>query len=174
MIVESDFLNRKITLSHSYIFLEKCLPAVASRLLGFAITFGSAFLFVPQILKIHSARSGAGISLLSQLLALLSAGAICAYSYEKKFVFSQWGDSLAVFIQITIIIMQVVLIRIYSYGALDIILYSSVVIVHVRFYGVYLDALYGSYLSLHSLLHYSSPSNCRYSANYSFKSKRIF
>lgn len=57
-----------------------------SRLLGFAITLGSAFLFVPQILKIHNARSGRGISLLSQVLALLSAGAVCAYSYEKQFV----------------------------------------------------------------------------------------
>lgn len=58
-----------------------------SRLLGFGITFGSAFLFVPQILKIHVARSGTGISLISQFLALLSAGVICAYSYEKQFVF---------------------------------------------------------------------------------------
>jgi len=95
MVVESDFMNKK------------CVPAVASRMLGFGITLGSAFLFVPQILKIHNARSGAGISLIAQLLALLSAGVICAYSYEKKFVISQWGDSLAVFAQITIIIMQI-------------------------------------------------------------------
>ncbi|KAI6191392.1 Mannose-P-dolichol utilization defect 1 protein-like protein [Aphelenchoides bicaudatus] len=95
MVVEADVMDKK------------CFPIVMSRLLGFAITFGSAFLFVPQILKIHNAKSGRGISLISQLLALLSAGVVCAYSYEKKFVFSQWGDSLAVFIQITMIVMQI-------------------------------------------------------------------
>ncbi|KAI6243838.1 Mannose-P-dolichol utilization defect 1 protein-like protein [Aphelenchoides fujianensis] len=96
MVVEADFLN------------EKCAPAVLSRLLGFAITAGSGFLLLPQILKIYNARSGQGISLYAQLLALLGAGAICAYSYEKQFVFSQWGDSLLVFIQTTIIVMQLI------------------------------------------------------------------
>ncbi|KAI6205819.1 Mannose-P-dolichol utilization defect 1 protein-like protein [Aphelenchoides besseyi] len=95
MIVDADFLN------------QECLRAVVSRLLGFGITAGSAFLLLPQILKIHNARSGQGISLAAQLLALLGAGAICAYSYEKQFVFSQWGDSLLVFIQTTMIVMQI-------------------------------------------------------------------
>jgi mannose-P-dolichol utilization defect protein 1 len=88
-------------------FLEKCVPAVASRVLGYGVTIGSMLLFVPQILKIHAGKSGEGISLISMILALFSAGVVCAYSYEKQFVFSQWGDSLAVFIQLTIIIMQI-------------------------------------------------------------------
>jgi hypothetical protein len=126
-----------------------------SRLLGFGITFGSAFLFVPQILKIHVARSGTGISLISQFLALLSAGVICAYSYEKQFVFrsvlfwltslksnifSQWGDSLAVFIQITIIIMQIIYFKprwssyAFAFMAFIWMLSTAVIYHHIPFY----------------------------------------
>ncbi|CAD5229500.1 unnamed protein product [Bursaphelenchus okinawaensis] len=95
MIVEMDFLNKE------------CLPAVFSRCLGFALTAGSLGILVPQILKIKSNKSGAGISLIAQALALVAAGSTAGYSYEKGFAFSQWGDSLAVFVQTAIIIMQI-------------------------------------------------------------------
>uniref|UniRef100_A0A914BU95 Mannose-P-dolichol utilization defect 1 protein homolog n=1 Tax=Acrobeloides nanus TaxID=290746 RepID=A0A914BU95_9BILA len=65
------------------------------------------FLLVPQILKIFASKSGRGISLSSQLLGLLAAAGTSAYSYEKGFVFSQWGDSLFVTIQMMFIIMQI-------------------------------------------------------------------
>jgi len=86
---------------------QKCFPLVLSRLLGVAITLGSSFLLVPQILKIHSAKSGRGISLWAQVLGLLAAAANAAYSYEKGFVFGQWGDTLFVAIQMIVIIMQI-------------------------------------------------------------------
>uniref|UniRef100_A0A915CG25 Mannose-P-dolichol utilization defect 1 protein homolog n=1 Tax=Parascaris univalens TaxID=6257 RepID=A0A915CG25_PARUN len=89
------------------IFHPECSSLVLSRVLGLAITGGSLMLFIPQIIKIHVARSGAGISLSSQLLGLLSCFATAAYSYTSNFVFSQWGDSLFVAIQMAIIIMQI-------------------------------------------------------------------
>ncbi|MFH4977268.1 hypothetical protein AB6A40_003977 [Gnathostoma spinigerum] len=84
-----------------------CVSLVISRLLGLGITLGSLLLFVPQIIKIHIARSGEGVSLSSQLFGLLSCFATTAYSYSSNFVFSQWGDSLFVSIQMVIIIMQI-------------------------------------------------------------------
>ncbi|KHN79962.1 Mannose-P-dolichol utilization defect 1 -like protein [Toxocara canis] len=89
------------------VFDPDCSSLVLSRLLGLAVTAGSLMLFVPQIIKIQVARSGAGISLPSQLLGLLSCFATAAYSYASNFVFSQWGDSLFVAIQMAIIIMQI-------------------------------------------------------------------
>uniref|UniRef100_A0A1I7SM46 Mannose-P-dolichol utilization defect 1 protein homolog n=1 Tax=Bursaphelenchus xylophilus TaxID=6326 RepID=A0A1I7SM46_BURXY len=95
MIVEMDVLNRE------------CVPAVLSRCLGFALTAGSLGILVPQILKIKANKSGAGISLAAQILAIVAAGSTSAYSFEKGFAFSQWGDSLAIFVQTAIIVMQI-------------------------------------------------------------------
>lgn len=64
-------------------------------------------LFVPQILKIQIAQSGEGISLSSQLFGLIACFSITAYSFASGFVFSQWGDSLFVAIQMIIIIVQI-------------------------------------------------------------------
>lgn len=89
------------------VFHKECAPMVLSRALGLAITIGSLMLFLPQIIKIARARSAEGISLTSQLLALVGAAGTAAYSYTKGFVFTQWGDSLFVSIQIVIIIMQI-------------------------------------------------------------------
>lgn len=89
-------------------FSEECIPLVASRTLGLGITAGSILLFLPQIIKIAKAQSADGISFISMLLGLIPALATVAYSYEKKFVFSQYGDSLFVSIQMAIIIMQII------------------------------------------------------------------
>ncbi|KAM3729091.1 Mannose-P-dolichol utilization defect 1 protein [Dirofilaria immitis] len=95
MLLEYDFLH------------QECISMVISRLLGLGLTFGSVFIFVPQILKIQFAQSGEGISLLSQLLGMFASFAITAYSYSKEYVFSQWGDSFFVTIQMIIIIIQI-------------------------------------------------------------------
>jgi mannose-P-dolichol utilization defect protein 1 len=96
------------------IFHKQCVPLVASRAIGLAITAGAMFLFIPQILKIHRARSAEGISIVSMLLGLIPALGTCAYSYEQKFIFSQYGDSVFVAIQMSIIIMQILYFSDYS------------------------------------------------------------
>uniref|UniRef100_A0A0R3RPM3 Mannose-P-dolichol utilization defect 1 protein homolog n=1 Tax=Elaeophora elaphi TaxID=1147741 RepID=A0A0R3RPM3_9BILA len=88
-------------------FHQECVLMVMSRLLGLGVTLGSVLIFIPQILKIQFARSGEGISLLSQLLGLFACFAVTSYSYAKGYVFSQWGDSFFVTIQMTIIIIQI-------------------------------------------------------------------
>uniref|UniRef100_A0A8R1XWR9 Mannose-P-dolichol utilization defect 1 protein homolog n=1 Tax=Onchocerca volvulus TaxID=6282 RepID=A0A8R1XWR9_ONCVO len=86
---------------------EECISMVMSRLLGLGITLGSVLIFIPQILKIQFAQSGEGISLSSQLLGLFACFVITSYSYAKGYVFSQWGDSFFVTIQMIIIIIQI-------------------------------------------------------------------
>lgn len=86
---------------------KECAPMVVSRALGLAITAGSMMLLLPQILKIFAAKSGRGISLISQFLALLASSGTAAYSFKSGFVFSQWGDSLFVSLQTAVIIMQI-------------------------------------------------------------------
>ncbi|VDK49587.1 unnamed protein product [Anisakis simplex] len=85
------------------VFHPECASLVLSRMLGTGITVASLMLFIPQIIKIHMARSGAGISLSAQLLGLLSCFATAAYSYTNNF----WGDTLFVAIQMVIIVMQI-------------------------------------------------------------------
>uniref|UniRef100_A0A0N5AL18 Mannose-P-dolichol utilization defect 1 protein homolog n=1 Tax=Syphacia muris TaxID=451379 RepID=A0A0N5AL18_9BILA len=89
------------------IFHPRCTSLVLSRGLGLGITVASVLLFVPQIVKIHMARSGKGVSLPSQLLGLLACFGTFAYSYANNFVFSQWGDSLFIFIQMIVVVMQI-------------------------------------------------------------------
>lgn len=89
------------------VFHPTCPKMVLSRFLGIGITAGSILLFVPQIIKIFSAKSAKGISLISQLLALIAAAGTASYSFNKGFVFSQWGDSFFVSVQLMIIVMQI-------------------------------------------------------------------
>ncbi|VDO04720.1 unnamed protein product [Haemonchus placei] len=89
------------------VFHPTCPKIVLSRVLGIGITAGSVLLFVPQIVKIFNGKSAKGISLISQLLALLAAAGTASYSFSKGFVFSQWGDSLFVSVQLMIIVMQI-------------------------------------------------------------------
>ncbi|KHJ98888.1 PQ loop repeat protein [Oesophagostomum dentatum] len=89
------------------IFHPTCPKMVLSRVLGLGITAGSILLFIPQIIKIFNAKNAKGISLLSQLLALVAAAGTASYSFNKGFVFSQWGDSFFVAIQLMIIVMQI-------------------------------------------------------------------
>ncbi|CAG9536494.1 unnamed protein product [Cercopithifilaria johnstoni] len=95
MLLKHDFLH------------QECISMVMSRLLGLGITLGSLLIFIPQILKIQFAQSGEGISLSSQLLGLFGCFAVTSYSYTKGYVFSQWGDSFFVTIQMIIIIIQI-------------------------------------------------------------------
>nr|CDJ98005.1 Cystinosin ERS1p repeat domain containing protein [Haemonchus contortus] len=89
------------------VFHPTCPQIVLSRVLGIGITAGSILLFVPQIVKIFNGKSAKGISLISQLLALVAAAGTASYSFSKGFVFSQWGDSLFISVQLMIIVMQI-------------------------------------------------------------------
>lgn len=64
-----------------------------SKSLGYGIVAGSIFVKVPQILKLLSNRSGAGISILSVLLDLTAITLNLSYSFVKGYPFSSWGDA---------------------------------------------------------------------------------
>ncbi|KIH42342.1 PQ loop repeat protein, partial [Ancylostoma duodenale] len=66
------------------IFHPTCPKMVLSRVLGLGITAGSILLFVPQIIKIFNAKSA-----------------------KELMLFSQWGDSFFVAVQLMIIVMQI-------------------------------------------------------------------
>jgi len=81
----------------------ECFRLVLSRFLGLAIVLGSVLVKVPQIMKILSARSGAGISLSSLFLEIIGLSSMVAYSFANKFHFSAWGDACFIVIQTVII-----------------------------------------------------------------------
>ncbi|KRX17495.1 Mannose-P-dolichol utilization defect 1 -like protein [Trichinella nelsoni] len=69
----------KITKREEQLPRAECVSLVCSRLLGVGIVAGASLVKVPQILNIVFARSGAGVSVFSQLLELLCYTAAVAY-----------------------------------------------------------------------------------------------
>lgn len=72
----------------------ECLKIITSKILGSGIVAASTLVKVPQILKLYHAKSSEGISFYGVLLELISMTATTSYSFNKKFPFSAWGDSL--------------------------------------------------------------------------------
>ncbi|KRX64161.1 Mannose-P-dolichol utilization defect 1 protein, partial [Trichinella sp. T9] len=97
----------KITKREEQLPRAECVSLVCSRLLGVGIVAGASLVKVPQILNIVFARSGAGVSVFSQLLELLCYTAAVAYSINKNYHFSAWGESLFLSLQTFIIIFLV-------------------------------------------------------------------
>lgn len=81
-----------------------CLKMVISKGLGYAILAGSVMLRVPQIGKIVSAGSGAGISMISEILTFLALFGTMAYGYHKKFPIAAYGDVYFLYLQTMVII----------------------------------------------------------------------
>jgi mannose-P-dolichol utilization defect protein 1 len=86
------------------VFNTLCVKMVISKGLGYAILAGSLMLRVPQILKIVQAKSGQGISLLSEVLMILAGFGSMAYGYTKQFPIAAYGDIYFLYIQEIIIL----------------------------------------------------------------------
>ena len=84
-----------------------CLKMIVSRGLGYGILLGSMFLRVPQILKLLSAKSGKGISVVSEILALVAIFGTLAYGYLKRFPMAAYGDMYFLYLQGIIILLMV-------------------------------------------------------------------
>lgn len=76
-----------------------CLPLAISKALGIAIVAFSAIVKVPQILKLISSRSSAGVSFVSYALETTSLLITLAYNARQKFPFSTYGESALIGIQ---------------------------------------------------------------------------
>jgi len=84
-----------------------CLKMIVSKCLGYAILAGSLLLRLPQILKIVSAKSGAGISAMSEILMLFSIFGTMSYGYFKQFPVSAYGDAFSLWVQANLVLMCV-------------------------------------------------------------------
>lgn len=92
LYVMSDECYYKYFLEHDFLDGE-CFKALLSKGLGIAIICGSLLVKVPQVLKIFSSKSGAGINLLSVFLDLMAITFQMSYGYMNGYPFSSWGDN---------------------------------------------------------------------------------
>ncbi|XP_070537850.1 mannose-P-dolichol utilization defect 1 protein-like [Ptychodera flava] len=76
-----------------------CLKSALSKTLGSLIIVGSLIVKLPQILKVLSAKSGLGISLVSIILELSASSILWSYSFANGFPFVAWGESCFLAIQ---------------------------------------------------------------------------
>lgn len=80
-----------------------CFKGLLSKVLGYGIVAGSLFVKVPQIMKILSNRSGAGINIFSVFLELTAITLNLSYNFVKGFPFSSWGDVSFLAVQTAVI-----------------------------------------------------------------------
>ncbi|KAI3386225.1 hypothetical protein SNEBB_000632 [Seison nebaliae] len=91
-----------------YLMDIDCLKQTVSKCLGYGILIMSTIIKVPQILKMLTNRSGAGVSLMSELLYMISVFGTLSYGYINQFPMSSYGDTFALHFQ-TVIIMLLIL-----------------------------------------------------------------
>ncbi|EGD89251.1 hypothetical protein H112_02864 [Trichophyton rubrum D6] len=77
----------------------ECLPLAISKALGIAIVLFSAIVKVPQILKLISSRSAAGVSFTSYALETTSFLITLAYNARQGFPFSTYGEVALIAVQ---------------------------------------------------------------------------
>lgn len=82
-----------------FAILAPCFKALLSKGLGIGIIAGSVLVKVPQIMKILSNKSAAGLSIVSVLLDLIAISFHMSYSFVSGFPFSAWGDGTFLAIQ---------------------------------------------------------------------------
>lgn len=82
---------------------EPCLKLALSKGLGYGIIVASTMVKLPQVLKIFSAKSGAGISVFGTFLELLAITFNASYSYGKRYPFTAWGEALFLLVETALI-----------------------------------------------------------------------
>lgn len=76
-----------------------CTSLAISKALGLAIVGASAIVKVPQILKLVSSRSSAGVSFVSYALETASLLITLSYGVRNNFPFSTYGESALIAVQ---------------------------------------------------------------------------
>ncbi|KAL2047752.1 hypothetical protein ABVK25_011364 [Lepraria finkii] len=84
-----------------------CLTLALSKTLGLATVAGSSVVKLPQILKLLSSQSAAGISFLSYALETSSFLTTLAYSARNGFPFSTYGETAMIAVQNVVICLLV-------------------------------------------------------------------
>ena len=81
----------------------QCLKLAVSKALGIATVAGSSVVKVPQIIKLLSSQSGAGISFLSYALEISALLTTLAYSARNGFPFNTYGETAMIAAQNVVI-----------------------------------------------------------------------
>ena len=81
----------------------QCLKLAISKALGIATVAGSSVVKVPQIIKLLSSQSGAGISFLSYALETSAMMTTLAYSARNGFPFNTYGETAMIAAQNVVI-----------------------------------------------------------------------
>ena len=81
----------------------QCLKLGVSKALGIATVAGSSIVKVPQIIKLLTSQSGAGISLLSYALETSALLTTLAYSARNGFPFNTYGETAMIAAQNVVI-----------------------------------------------------------------------
>lgn len=84
-------------------FHVQCFNVVLSKALGYGIILGAVLVKLPQIMKIVSAGSGKGISLVAVMCELFAISATTTYGFAMSFPFSAYGEGLFLTIQTSLI-----------------------------------------------------------------------
>mmetsp|Transcript_1988 Transcript_1988/g.4059 ORF Transcript_1988/g.4059 Transcript_1988/m.4059 type:complete len:239 (+) Transcript_1988:73-789(+) len=78
-----------------------------AHILGYAVIVGSTLYKLPQIVRIHRARSATGISLLASSMAAVDNLFSIAYSVANRHPISTYGENVPQFMTICTIILQI-------------------------------------------------------------------
>lgn len=76
-----------------------CALSALSKVLGYAIIAGSTFLKLPQVIKIVSAKSVAGLSPVSFYLEVIVYAATIVYNVALGYPFSTYGEVCIILVQ---------------------------------------------------------------------------
>ncbi|KAJ2819675.1 hypothetical protein IWW50_005375 [Coemansia erecta] len=76
------------------LFDPQCLRHAVSKGLGLGIVLGGCIVKLPQLAKILSSRSVAGISLASYILESLANAITLAYNFRQGYSFTTYGEAL--------------------------------------------------------------------------------
>lgn len=82
---------------------EQCIKTSVSKFIGIGIIIGSTLVKMPQVIKISQAKSSVGISFWGVLLELMAITFNTAYSFQRGYPFSAWGEALFILIETGII-----------------------------------------------------------------------
>ena len=89
------------------VFHPFCFKLGITKALGYGIIVASTLVKLPQVLKILTNRSGAGIAVLGVLLELMAITFNASYSYAKRFPFTAWGETIFLLIETALIALLV-------------------------------------------------------------------
>ncbi|RWS14551.1 mannose-P-dolichol utilization defect 1 protein-like protein [Dinothrombium tinctorium] len=83
----------KIPLGDEIELSEEMVKTLIAKTLGYSIIVSSAFVKLPQLIKVCASKSSSGLSFLGAFMELLAVTFNTSYSLAKRYPFSSWGEA---------------------------------------------------------------------------------